>query len=236
MAQAIPYSLVPKQYELTSIRFFPSPSILKTKRKAKTEGEGEVVAKRSSSRIAAQKKPDPPAKAAPKPKAAKKAAAPKKSAKKAEEDDKEEKEEKEEEEKGEEEEKPAAKKAKKEPAPKKEAPAKKEKEPAAKSPTTKSPTKSPTTKSPTAPTAVSIERQDNCSTYKAHGLRTIEAAFPNFSVEINQKKSRKKAFEVILTKDGSDVTVWSGFEKEPRAAKFPDNDTIVGLLKAKVEE
>ncbi|KAJ3210802.1 hypothetical protein HDU67_005013, partial [Dinochytrium kinnereticum] len=50
-----------------------------------------------------------------------------------------------------------------------------------------------------------IERQDGCSTYKSQSLRvkkTIEAAYPGSEVEINPRKSRKKAFEVVVFQNG----------------------------------
>ncbi|TPX44011.1 hypothetical protein SeMB42_g04470 [Synchytrium endobioticum] len=76
-----------------------------------------------------------------------------------------------------------------------------------------------------------IESCNTCSTYKSKGnklAKLLMGTFPNANVAINPSKPRPKSFDVIV----NGKNVWSGFTKgPPRTEKFPDDETIVTLVK-----
>ncbi|KAJ3090019.1 hypothetical protein HK102_004891 [Quaeritorhiza haematococci] len=66
--------------------------------------------------------------------------------------------------------------------------------------------------------------------------KTISEAFPAATVDINPKKPRSKSFEISIDMKGEEHLVWTGIKKTPRKEKFPDNDTVVELIKSKLGE
>ncbi|KAJ3400441.1 hypothetical protein HDV05_001090 [Chytridiales sp. JEL 0842] len=61
-------------------------------------------------------------------------------------------------------------------------------------------------------------------------MKALSAEFPSVKVELTPKH-RGQSFEVSVVKNGKTTNVWTGIEKTPRAAKFPDHADVVAAVK-----
>lgn len=59
----------------------------------------------------------------------------------------------------------------------------------------------------------------------------LRVEFPNLNYVLNEGKQRRGSFEITLQlDDGQLIQVWSGIEKTPRKAKFPEHSEIIKEL------
>lgn len=71
--------------------------------------------------------------------------------------------------------------------------------------------------------------------YGRNAERLIDALrvdFPQFEFVTNEEKPRRLTFEITLVMDdGERIELWSGIDKAPRKAKFPEHDFIIDEIK-----
>lgn len=62
-------------------------------------------------------------------------------------------------------------------------------------------------------------------------VEALRVEFPSLEYVLNEEKQRRGSFEVTLKlDDGQLIQVWSGIDKTPRKAKFPQHSEIIKEL------